>query len=73
LPEKPSFHSYSQFREAEQAFREDLLRKPRNPRSLFGLMSSLKAQQRDADAAWVERQFNEAWKGADTQLSLSGL
>jgi tetratricopeptide (TPR) repeat protein len=59
--------------EAERAFRDDLLRNPRNPRSLFGLMNSLKAQQRDADAAWVERQFNEAWKSADTKLSLSGL
>ena len=40
--------------EAEQVFREDLLRNPRNPRSLFGLMNSLKAQHRDADASWVE-------------------
>ena len=58
---------------AEQVFRDDLLRNPRNPRSLFGLMNSLKAQQRDADAAWVERQFNEAWKDADTKLKLSDL
>jgi tetratricopeptide (TPR) repeat protein len=59
--------------EAEQVFRDDLLRNPRNPRSLFGLMISLKAQQRDADAAWVEREFIEAWKGADTKLKLSDL
>src|SRR4029077_18687371 len=43
--------------EAEQVFREDLQRNPRNPRSLFGLMQSLKTQQKEADAAWVERQF----------------
>src|SRR6267143_2858089 len=35
--------------EAEQVFRDDLQRNPRNPRSLFGLMNSLKTQQRYAD------------------------
>jgi tetratricopeptide (TPR) repeat protein len=60
-------------KEAEQVFRDDLQRNVRNPRSLFGLMSSLKAQHREADAAWVEREFNEAWKGADTKLVLSDL
>ena len=59
--------------EAEQVFRDDLARNPRNPRSLFGLMNSLKAQARDADAAWVEREFNESWKGADFKLNLSDL
>jgi tetratricopeptide (TPR) repeat protein len=60
-------------KEAEQVFRDDLRQNPRNPRSLFGLMHSLKAQQRETDAAWVEREFNEAWKGADTKLTLSDL
>ena len=59
--------------EAEQVFRDDLLRNPRNPRSLFGLMNSLNTEQHDADAAWVEREFNEAWRGADTKLRLSDL
>ena len=59
--------------EAEQVFRDDLQRNPRNPRSLFGLMHCLKAQQRDDDAAWVERQFKESWKGADTKLEISAL
>jgi tetratricopeptide (TPR) repeat protein len=59
--------------EAEQVFREDLRRNPRNPRSLFGLMQSLKAQQKEADAAWVERQFKTAWRGADSKLQLSDL
>jgi len=59
--------------DAEQVFREDLRRNPRNPRSLFGLMQSLNAQQRDADAAWVERQFKAAWKNADTELRLADL
>jgi tetratricopeptide (TPR) repeat protein len=59
--------------DAEQVFRDDLNRNPRNPRSLFGLMHTLKAQHRDADAAWVESQFKSAWKNADTTLDLSGL
>jgi tetratricopeptide (TPR) repeat protein len=59
--------------EAEQVFREDLRRNPRNPRSLFGLMHSLRAQQKEADAAWVEREFRAAWKNADTKLQISDL
>jgi tetratricopeptide (TPR) repeat protein len=58
---------------AEQAFRDDLQRNPRNPRSLFGLMNALKAQQREEDAAWVEGQFKKAWSTADTQLALKDL
>jgi tetratricopeptide (TPR) repeat protein len=57
-------------KDAEQIFRDDLQRNPRNPRSLFGLMESLKAQQRTEDAAWVERQFKTAWKTADTKLDI---
>ena len=59
--------------EAEKVFREDLSRNPRNPRSLFGLHASLVAQGRTADAAWVRLAFDEAWKNADTTLSLEGL
>ena len=59
--------------DAEKVFREDLKQNPRNPRSLFGLMQSLKAQQKDADAAWVQKQFEAAWKNADTPLELSDL
>ena len=60
-------------KEAETVFREDLRRNPRNPRSLFGLKESLAAQHADADAAWVERQFREAWKNADVELKLGDL
>jgi tetratricopeptide (TPR) repeat protein len=59
--------------EAEQVFREDLQRNPRNPRSLFGLIEALRAQHRDADVAWVEREFKIAWKDADTKLQVSDL
>ncbi|HKE30954.1 MAG TPA: hypothetical protein VKD65_04455 [Candidatus Angelobacter sp.] len=48
--------------DAEKVFREDLDRNPRNPRSLFGLREALKAQKRDYDAQFVDRQFQSAWK-----------
>jgi tetratricopeptide (TPR) repeat protein len=58
--------------EAEKVFREDLAIHPRNPRSLFGLAASLKKQGRTADAAWVQAQFDAAWKDADSRPSLEG-
>ena len=54
--------------EAEQVFRDDLARNPRNGRSLYGLRRSLEAQRRPADAAWVGREFDAAWAGADVRL-----
>src|ERR1700719_4749719 len=49
---------------AEQVFRDDLERNPRNPRSLFGLEQALKAQGRVYDATFVRKQFDASWKGA---------
>jgi len=48
--------------DAEKVFREDLDRNPRNPRSLFGLREALKAQKRDYDAQFVDKQFQSSWK-----------
>jgi tetratricopeptide (TPR) repeat protein len=59
--------------DAETVFREDLRRNPRNPRSLFGLTQTLKAQRRNSDATWTDSQFKAAWKSADTQLQLADL
>jgi tetratricopeptide (TPR) repeat protein len=56
--------------DAERAFREDLVRHPRNARSLFGLHESLVNQGKAEDAEWVKRAFDEAWKNADTTLTL---
>ena len=50
---------------AEQVFRDDLARNPRNPRSLFGLQQALKAQDRSSDSWYVEKEFRDAWKGGD--------
>ena len=49
---------------AEEAFRADLDRNPRNPRSLFGLEQALKAQEKTYDAGFVRKQFDANWKGA---------
>jgi tetratricopeptide (TPR) repeat protein len=59
--------------EAEQVFREDLARNPRNPRSLFGLWESLKAQKKGADADWVRREFQTAWKNAEVDVRMEDL
>jgi tetratricopeptide (TPR) repeat protein len=59
--------------EAERVFRDDLLRHPRNPRTLFGLHESLIAQQKTADAEWVQRAFAAAWANADVGLVLESL
>jgi tetratricopeptide (TPR) repeat protein len=59
--------------EAERVFREDLARHPRSGRSLYGLVAALKAQQKSADAAWAEAQFDVAWKDADTKLKLEDM
>jgi hypothetical protein len=58
---------------AEQVFRDDLDRNLRNPRSLFGLHQSLKAQDRNTDAWFVEQEFRKAWKGEATNLKVEDL
>jgi Tfp pilus assembly protein PilF len=58
---------------AEKAFRDDLVRNPRNGRSLFGLAESLKAQGDATDEAWVRRAFEKAWQNADTTLTIDQL
>jgi tetratricopeptide (TPR) repeat protein len=58
---------------AEQVFRDDLERNPRNPRSLFGLAEALTRQNRAYDASWVKSQFETAWQGADIELKVDEL
>ncbi len=57
--------------EAEQIFREDVQRWPRNGWGLFGLEQSLKAQGKVDSAGIVQRELAEAWKRADVKLDLS--
>jgi tetratricopeptide (TPR) repeat protein len=58
---------------AEQVFRDDLAKNPRNPRSLFGLHQALKAQDRSYDAGFIEKQFHDSWKGKDGTLKVEDL
>ena len=58
--------------DAEKIFREDLRRNPRNPRSLFGLREALKAQKKDYDAHFVDKQFRSSWKST-TELKAEDL
>jgi tetratricopeptide (TPR) repeat protein len=58
---------------AEAVFRADLEQYPRNPRSLFGLLRALEAQKKNADVEEVRREFEAAWKNADSPLQLGDL
>jgi hypothetical protein len=40
---------------------------------LFGLLESLKAQNKSEAAVWVDREFQAAWKGADVRLRVDDL
>jgi tetratricopeptide (TPR) repeat protein len=51
--------------EAEKVFRADLEQHRRNPRSLLGLMESLKAQGKAYAAQSVEQEFQAAWRNAE--------
>jgi tetratricopeptide (TPR) repeat protein len=57
--------------EAEQVYRADLKRFPENGWALFGLGQSLRAQQKDDEAAEIERRFEAAWSYADVTLAAS--
>ena len=55
---------------AEAVFREGLRRSPHNGRMLFGLRESLKAQRKTDAAAWVDGEFQAAWKNADMRIAI---
>jgi tetratricopeptide (TPR) repeat protein len=59
--------------EAERVFREELDRRPRSGRALFGLWQSLKAQNNDYGARMTEQEFKAAWKDADVGLGVEDL
>jgi tetratricopeptide (TPR) repeat protein len=58
---------------AEAVFRTDLEQHPRNPRSLFGLLKSLEAQNKTADVEEVRKEFESAWKNADVPVKVGDL
>lgn len=51
--------------EAEAVYRADLLHHPDNGWALTGLIQSLRAQQKDDQAAEAEERFKKAWTHAD--------
>jgi tetratricopeptide (TPR) repeat protein len=59
--------------EAEKAFRDGVKRSPRNGRMLFGLLESLKAQNKTEAANAVRREFDAAWAKADVMLRIEDL
>ena len=69
FPVRPAFGAAllrsGQASRAEDVFRDDLRRWPRNGWSLYGLELALRAQSRAEDAASVQRQFLEAWRHAE--------
>jgi len=58
---------------AEKVFRDEILRRPRNGRALFGLAESLRKQGKDGAAKSVQGEFEKAWQNADTKLSAASL
>lgn len=57
--------------EAEQEYRLDLKRFPENGWALFGLEQSLKAQEKELEAAEIGGRFEKAWPHADVILAAS--
>lgn len=61
------------YAEAEKVFRAEVAKHRRNGRALFGLVESLKRQGKRSSAETAQRDFEKAWKTADTKLSVEHL
>jgi tetratricopeptide (TPR) repeat protein len=59
--------------EAETVFRAEIAKHRRNGRALFGLVESLKRQNKTSAAQMVQREFDKAWADADTKLRVEDL
>jgi TolA-binding protein len=60
-----------QFAEAEEVYRADLKRHPKNPWALHGLAECLAKQNKSAEAAECRSQFQTAAKRADVTIDRS--
>src|SRR6478609_8385859 len=56
---------------AEAIYEEDLIEWPKNGFALNGLFESLKAQNRMDESEEIKKQFDQAWKYADSELKYS--
>jgi tetratricopeptide (TPR) repeat protein len=61
------------YTEAEQVYREDLVRLPENGWSLFGLARCLQLEGKRNEAAAVEARFQKVWAKADMRITSSCL
>ena len=59
------------YSEAQKVYEEDLKEYPENGWALFGLHTALMKQNKNAEAAAVEKRFKEAWKHSDIKLTSS--
>jgi tetratricopeptide (TPR) repeat protein len=59
------------FAAAEQVYRKDLLAYPKNGWSMFGLIQSLQAQNKQQEAEKVQQMFDIVWNMADVKLEAS--
>lgn len=57
------------FSAAEAVYREDLAIYPNNGWSLFGLLQSLQAQEKNSEAKIIQQQFESAWQYGDVRLT----
>ncbi|MDF0676143.1 MAG: hypothetical protein P0120_17685 [Nitrospira sp.] len=55
----------------EAVYRADLAKNPRNGWAQFGLMQSLRAQQKSREANDVEKEWQQAWEHAEVHLTAS--
>jgi tetratricopeptide (TPR) repeat protein len=62
-----------QYAEAENAYREEIKRNPRNARALFGLSEALNKQGKTTSADLVRREFEQVWASSDTKLTVEAL
>ncbi len=60
-----------QLNRAESVYRADLGKNPQNGWAYYGLLQSLRAQQKGREAARIEEQFKKAWAHADVTLTAS--
>jgi pimeloyl-ACP methyl ester carboxylesterase/tetratricopeptide (TPR) repeat protein len=65
--------AHGDYKAAEKVFRDEIQRRPRNGRALFGLAESLRKQGKEGAAKSVQAEFEKAWQHADTKLSVASL
>ncbi|MDI1242711.1 MAG: hypothetical protein PSX80_12415 [bacterium] len=59
-----------EYAEAEAVFRKEIEKNSKNGRALFGLAAALEKQGKNSSATLVRKEFEAAWKDADTRLSV---